>query len=239
VHPQLHTPRVIPFRTAPKGRAESAYSLPKDRCDCQRSRPFRTGAPRGARHRTDKEQPRIAAERKNSCPRAQDLGFAAARPFTSETRDNTQGYHRPDWKEQPLRCGRPDLVPEGASFKVSPELPERNHLATETEDGAFRLQLQDPSPGSSGKEPPFGGSPEMVQPNRTSRPGEPNLSGRKHPFRGSLKWCLAAPTSSPGGPCPSSRTASPWKPKWWPVPPSQASRMRPLKTAPSRGGSAI
>ncbi len=40
-----------------------------------------------------------------------------------------------------------------------------------------------PSPGSSGKEPPFGGSPEMVRPNQTSRFGEPNLIGGKHPFR--------------------------------------------------------
>jgi hypothetical protein len=35
--PYSHT---IPFRLASRGRAESAYSLPKDRCDCQRSRPL-------------------------------------------------------------------------------------------------------------------------------------------------------------------------------------------------------
>ncbi len=61
----------------------------------------------------------------------------------------------------------------------------------------FGSDFKTPSPGSSGKEPPFGGSPEMVQPNRTSRPGEPNLNGKKHPFRGGPEMVPLSPDFKP------------------------------------------
>ena len=61
----------------------------------------------------------------------------------------------------------------------------------------FGSGFKTPSPGSSGKEPPFGGPPKMVLFYRTSRPGEPNLSGRKHPFRRRPEMVALSPDFKP------------------------------------------
>jgi hypothetical protein len=151
-------------------------------------------------------------------------------PSLPETRDDTQGYHRPDWKEQPLRCGRPDLVPKGASFKVSPELPREEPSC----DGDRRWCLSAPAsrphhPVHRGRSRLSAGHQKWCGPTELQGLENQTSAVGSTPSGEDLKWCLAAPTSSPGGPVPSSRTASPWKPKWWPAPPSQASRMRPRK----------
>ncbi len=73
VHPRARATDATPFEGASEDEVESADLLPRDRCSCQRPRPFYTGVPRWARHRSDKGQPRTTAERKSTCPKAWDL----------------------------------------------------------------------------------------------------------------------------------------------------------------------
>jgi hypothetical protein len=84
-----------PFRVASEDAAKSAYLLPKDRCDCQRSRPSRTGAPHLARHWADKGQPRIAAGQRTGARRHRIWDSQPHGPSLPKARDDTRGHHRP------------------------------------------------------------------------------------------------------------------------------------------------
>ncbi len=171
-------------------------------------RPFRAGAPFLAQQRAGEGQPRITAEQKNTCPRAQDLNLQPHGPSLPKTRDNTQRRRRPDRKEQPLRCGKPDLAHRSASFKTSLRTsPKRDRLAADTEGGASQHQLQGPVTQASRRRTALRRPPRTGRPSQTLRPGSPGLGGEEHPFRQRLKWCLSAPSSSTVAESPRRRTA--------------------------------
>ena len=86
-------------------------------------------------------------------------------PSLPKTRDNAQGRCRPGSKEQPLRCKKPNLAHQNASFKAS--------LRTSPKDTALRRIPKIVPPGASFKtrsprpleeEPPFGVRQERCLP---------------------------------------------------------------------------
>ena len=78
-------------------------------------------------------------------------------PSLPKARNNTRRHRRPGWKEQPLRCGRPDLAPRGTRFKASPGTSPKGTASRRTpkmmpSGTGFKTR----SPGSLEEEPPFG-----------------------------------------------------------------------------------
>jgi hypothetical protein len=101
-----------PLRAASADRAESAYLLPKDRCDCQRSG--------SADIKPTGNAPHSCAGEKELVPEAQRSVSAARRRFN--VRDRRPHPKLPPTyseKEQPLHCGVSDPAPEGTSLKGS------------------------------------------------------------------------------------------------------------------------
>jgi hypothetical protein len=83
---------------------------------------------------------------KNTCPEAQRSGLQPHGPRPPDTvAGSPEGVtDRSVRKEQPLRCGMPDLAPDSASFKVPLKPPRGDRLAADTEAGASWPWLQDP-----------------------------------------------------------------------------------------------
>jgi hypothetical protein len=77
---------------------------------------------------------------KNRCPKAQRSGLQPHGPQPPDTAAGSpEGVtDRPVRKEQPLRCGMPDLAPDSASFKAPLKLPRGDRLAADTGAGASR-----------------------------------------------------------------------------------------------------
>jgi hypothetical protein len=126
--------------TAPAHEAECARSLASKR----QMRLSKIGPL--ARHWADEETTPHRCGAKNTCPEAQRSGL---QPHGPQPPDAVAGSpesvtDRPVRKEQPLRCGMPDLAPDGASFKAPLKLPRGDRLAADTGAGASRPWLQDP-----------------------------------------------------------------------------------------------
>ena len=119
-------PQHMPYlRDSTSSKAESACVLPKDRCNCQRTRLYQLGAPSLARPRVDKEQPRIAAGQKPVPEGTKIRVQQPSGPQSPNTINNTQRRHRPARKEQPPRYRAPDLALASTSFRPAPGLPPK------------------------------------------------------------------------------------------------------------------
>jgi hypothetical protein len=158
MHPRARATDTTPFEGASEDEVESADLLPKDRCSCQRSRPSRPAYHDGHDTGPTRDSPAPLRSERAPARRHGIWDLQPNGPSLPKARDGAWRRHQPGRKEQPLRCGRRDLAPRGASFKASSEFPRR--------------------------EPPRGRYRRWCLSALTSRPGDPGLGGEKHPFQG-------------------------------------------------------
>ena len=128
-------------------RRKRARLLPKDRYGCQRSGPSRGTGP-------TKGRPRVTAGQRAGALRHENQSLQPHGPRPPDTAAGSPkgAADRPARKEQPLRCGVPDLAPDGASFRPRWSFPRGDRLAADTEVSASRPRLQDPVTRASSRE---------------------------------------------------------------------------------------